>query len=94
MSRANSVFLNVDEYMTVLENEDKQEEGLLRRCFSLKNAMQFLITFAASYNIVFIPLSLAFRIPFEGVWLTLEILTIFLYLVDICLRWTKLSNFY
>lgn len=61
---------------------------------SIKNAIQFCITLASVYNIIFIPLSFAFRVPIEGVYLTLEVLTVFFYMVDICLRWSKLNNYY
>lgn len=43
---------------------------------------------------MFVPLSFAFRIKFEGAYLACEVLTIFVYLVDICLRWNRLNNFY
>ena len=56
--------------------------------------MILCITLASIYNIVFIPLSFAFRVKFEGVFLAFEVLTIFFYLIDICLRWNKLNNFY
>ena len=52
------------------------------------------ITLASAYNMIFIPLSFAFRIPIEGFYLTLEVLTVFFYMVDICLRWSKLNNYY
>ena len=77
-----------------MQEVDQPRDGLLHKCLSIKNATDLCITLVSIYNLIFIPLSFAFRIKFEGVFLTLEVLTIFFYLVDICLRWSKLNNYY
>ena len=95
MRRKSSImYPNVDEYIAFQINEDNQTESLMTRWLSIKNVISFCITVTSIYNIIFIPLSFAFRIPFEGVYLSFEVATVFFYLVDICLRWSKLNSYY
>ena len=96
MRRQNStvIYTNVDQYINFAQREEQISRTTLGRCLSIKRAVRLCITLASVYNIVFIPLSFAFRIPFEGVCLALEVFTVFFYLIDICLRWSKLNNFY
>ena len=80
--------------MNIAQKEEQQSRTTLGRCLSIKRTVRLCITLASVYNIVFIPLSFAFRIAFEGIYLAFEVLTVFFYLIDICLRWSKLNNFY
>jgi len=73
-----------------------QEEGDMGRekfkCYSIKMIVRFFITLASLWNVVFIPLSFAFRVPFEGVILAFEVLTVFFYLIDLGLLWSKFNR--
>ena len=54
--------------------------------------MSILVLAVSLYNIVFVPLSFGFRIKFQGIFMVLEVLTVFFYVVDICMRWSKLNH--
>ena len=51
-----------------------------------------IVLLLAIYNVFFVPLSFGFRIKFKGVFLTLELLTIFFYLIEIVMRAVKLNQ--
>ena len=70
----------------------QNEEGYCEKYFNLETVTSLLVLTAATYNIVFVPLSFGFRIKFQGVFMVLEILTVFFYVVDICMRWSKLNH--
>lgn len=54
--------------------------------------MRWIILLLSIYNVIFIPLQFAYRIDFHGVYLFLEIMTIFFYLVDIVYRFQNLRQ--
>ena len=44
------------------------------------------------YNLIFIPLQFGYRIKFRGIYLVMEILTMFLYIFDIIYRSKNLKE--
>jgi hypothetical protein len=51
--------------------------------------MRIAIFIIILYNLIFIPLRFGFSLPFEGKFLFMEILTIFFYMVDLCLHFAS-----
>ena len=54
--------------------------------------MRLVILLLSGYNLMFVPLQMAFRIKYTGLLITLEVLTIFFYLLDICLRMSTINH--
>lgn len=49
----------------------------------MKHAKEIMILLVITWNIWFIPLQFSYKIPFEGIFLVMEIITILVYLIDI-----------
>jgi hypothetical protein len=54
--------------------------------------MRYSILGISIYNLIFIPLQLAYRIPFRDIYIVLEFATILLYLLDVFLRVKKIQS--
>jgi hypothetical protein len=72
----------LDEYFSQFSYKNKMEASYssIIAFYFFKYAIIFPLSV---YNIVFIPLQMAFNYRFTGMYLALEVLTIFAYLVDI-----------
>ena len=70
----------------------QNEDSCCQKYINLKSAVNLCVFLASAYNIVFVPLSFGYRIRYHGVYMAFEVLTIFLYFVDICMRWSRLSH--
>ena len=81
----NSEYLNMNKNVTSKNNRCKKFFKKLR----LKQNLMLLLTI---YNLVYMPIQMAFRIPFEGIFLGLECLTIVAYVFDIGWRAHKLRK--
>jgi hypothetical protein len=67
-------------------NELNEQEATYDKSTFFMRVVQTINMCLVFYNIVFIPLQFAFRIPFKGAYLALEILTIMFYGCEIGLR--------
>lgn len=70
----------------IIQNELWEQETNHQKSFYEMRVVQNLNTMLVFYNMIFIPLQFGFRIPFKGLILALEIITILLYLTEIGLR--------
>lgn len=61
-----------------------KEKSCCGRYFTLQMVTGLIMMIISIYNIVFIPLQFAFRIKFKGVFLAMELVTLWLYLIDLC----------
>ena len=58
----------------------------------MTNLIEIILAMLSFYNVIFIPLQFGFRIPFTGMFMTLEVCTIIFYLVDASLKSNKIAR--
>jgi hypothetical protein len=82
---------NLKDYLTINRKAASKKNPffVLLKKLRVKQNVMLLLTI---YNLMFIPIQMAFRIPFEGVYLGLECLTILAYTFDISRRAVKLRK--
>lgn len=61
------------------------------RFMKYKRIFEWVILLITTWNMWFIPLQFAYNIPFNGIFLAFEILTILLYLAEIIFRFHIIS---
>lgn len=86
-----SVAKNLDEYLEQAKKEITQKEKVKKFLKRLRLKQNILLLFVL-YNILFIPIQFAFKIPFEGVFLGFECATIVVYTFDMTFRIVKLRR--
>jgi hypothetical protein len=57
----------------------------------VKHIFEWVMRVCTTWNMWFIPLQFAYKFPFTGIFLALEIITILVYLADIALRFHIMS---
>lgn len=84
---------NLNEYLEKAVKQVSKKKKLRKFIKSLR-VKQNILLLVSVYNVFFIPIQFAFRIPFESVFLYLEIATIVLYAFDISWRLIKIRRLF
>ena len=90
-SMATSYAKNLSEYLNMNKNVTSKNNRC-KKFFKKLRLKQNLMLLLTIYNLVYMPIQMAFRIPFEGIFLGLECLTIVAYVFDIGWRAHKLRK--
>ena len=87
MSKISLVAPGINEHFDTDEAPKRDMfKKFLQCCGSKRDFMRWSILLLSIYNAVFIPLQFAYRIPFDGMSLVMEVATMLMYACDIYFR--------